>query len=749
MDTRDVSEEDRFPDTLNKVEDFENKALQKKGQLVQDHTSKWVLIQTFMIKLMSKVIPHPLAPPADLLIPIHHVPAPYPPSIVPLQDLEPISISELGLEIHHWGKKIMLHIITPPERRVAVMVGAEDEDEKETAVVLHLYQQAEEKELPLLENTLYYSVCIVKEPFFKKSIDGPYSLRVDHPSDIIWLDETDDRIPQKWREPDLGSNDGSKIIRAQGNEFVKRQDWSGALHSYSQAIQTAKTSEDKQLAYLNRSLINLKFNRPAKALVDALQGQDPDAPTEKSLFREVRALYELGRFDKCREKLQTLAKTFPKSQAVEPEIERVKARLNEQQTGEYSFKDMYEQSKATPPLIDCATFSSPVEIRDSHGRGRGLFTTKPVSARDLLLCEKAFSYYFIDEDQPQARGTILMNMSTKKITMGGNGRLLPQVAQKLYHNPEFLPAFQDLYHGDYEKVEVIECDGNPVIDSFLIEKIISLNAINAPRTSRDFFKTRTENWRDPSKIRDYKFPTSGLWLLASKINHSCIGNCRRSFIGDMQIIRAATDLPAGTELLFSYRYPSALESYQDVQKQLRGWGFECQCELCKERSDTSQTVLQRRRELHRDFWGNMGGDPAAFDFAKAERLLKAVEKTYPKKHTNKVRLELAEFRTAVGNRYVACGQRADSIKMYIKGLEAFGFVIVACPPGETTNQPRLEVQRRGIADDAIPAAFLNFLLIYRDLAPELCQTARDYAEVAYSMVTGEKDSFLNLLVACL
>lgn len=35
----------------------------------------------------------------------------------------------------------------------------------------------------------------------------------------------------------------------------------------------------------------------------------------------------------------------------------------------------------------------------------------------------------------------------------------------------------------------------------------------------------------------------GVWVLAARINHSCIGNCSRSFIGDMQIIHATCDLP--------------------------------------------------------------------------------------------------------------------------------------------------------------------------------------------------------------
>lgn len=124
---------------------------------------------------------------------------------------------------------------------------------------------------------------------------------------------------------------------------------------------------------------------------------------------------------------------------------------------------MYEQAKVTPPLIDCATYSNPVEVRDSPGRGRGLFTAKAVAAGDLLLCEKAFSYSFVDETMSPTR--MLMDLTTTKIVIGGPAYLLPQIAQKLYHNPQFLPPFYELYHGEPKKVDVTECDGAPVVDS--------------------------------------------------------------------------------------------------------------------------------------------------------------------------------------------------------------------------------------------------------------------------------------------
>jgi len=39
----------------------------------------------------------------------------------------------------------------------------------------------------------------------------------------------------------------------------------------------------------------------------------------------------------------------------------------------------------------------------------------------------------------------------------------------------------------------------------------------------------------------------GLWLLASDMNHSCVLNTQRSFVGDKMFVRAGSDLAAGIE----------------------------------------------------------------------------------------------------------------------------------------------------------------------------------------------------------
>lgn len=220
----------------------------------------------------------------------------------------------------------------------------------------------------------------------------------------------------------------------------------------------AETAEEAQLAYLNRSLANLRLGRPAAALEDAIRSsrKGGSASGEKTLFREASALYQLAKYDQCLDRLKTLRTAYPTCSSTIPMIERVQARLQEQRSGRYDFRRMYEQAKATPPLIDCATYTMPVEIRDSPGKGRGVFTTRRVLAGELLICEKALGYIYGGSDHPDSRG---------KTDLHTYADLITQIAQRLLHNVEEARSFGKLHHGDYDAISVCEVDGRPVVDS--------------------------------------------------------------------------------------------------------------------------------------------------------------------------------------------------------------------------------------------------------------------------------------------
>ncbi|SCO08278.1 unnamed protein product [Fusarium fujikuroi] len=658
--------EDGHAALMKELEAAMRKAAVSKGQLVTDHPDPEVLAEAFR----QETARHNGTPGKKPFY-VTEIQDLHEPCLIPEKDLELMPISEMRLQTHHRGKKVLLRVKTAPARAAAVVTIVEDEEG--AAVLLALHQQLEED--------------------FRRDL-----LQVYHPSDIIWLEHHDERIPEQWRVHEkIKSNDE---YHAEGAELTEKEHWLHALHSYTLAISTAGSPYEKQQALLGRSQVNLQLDRPRQALLDAIEGDGLlAASTEESLLLQARAIYHLGKFEECLEKLQALTAAFPKSVPGWSMKSAIFKRLEEQNDGEYAFDDMLVEAQETPPLIDRATFSSLVEIRIAPGRGKGLFLTKDVSAGDLILCEKAFSYCFMDEKSHETY-PILGNLPRKEVTTGGSVRLWAQVIQKLYHDPEHIDTIQELSHGDQKKLQITECDGSPVVDSFMVEKIIHYNAVNAPRTTSDDFETRVfHKSGDTLEIENIntKFLTSGIWLLASRINHSCVSNCRRSFIGDMQIIRATQDMSAGTELLLSYRAPCSFESYEEVQHHLSRWGFKCACDLCKSRSKEDKKVLEKRSNIYGEALDLLKTEVLQFNFDRTRTLLKKMENTYKGKSSNKVRLELSELCFGMCDRYTESVMPVDFVKTTMKSLESLGFVIVAYIPGQKPDDIRFQVKKWGMS----------------------------------------------------
>ncbi|SPO04658.1 related to TPR domain protein [Cephalotrichum gorgonifer] len=636
------------------------------------------------------------------------VPVPHKPCALPMDSLRPIMISKMKPETYYPRTKILLRVTLQPERLMR-SVAAAAEDEEGTVVLLNLYHQPDEEVVPVRHLLRAGDICVVKRPVLRSSSGNPYWLRVDHVSEVVWLEDTSPLIPSRWRAqvPDL--KEDSSSIRARGNEAVKKQSWAEAESLYSSAIEAAKTPDEANFAYLNRSLANLKLGRPTKARLDATRVSNTPKVSSKSLFREARALYELAEFKPCHDKLSTLLSSDPTNKDALSELSRVNERLREKAAGEYAFHRMYEQAKKTPPLIDCATYSAPVEVRDSIGKGRGLFTTRAVSAGDLLLCEKAFAYVFSGEDGA-GHTSVLIKETAQRVITGGYAHLITQIVQKMLHDPDASREFRDLYSGDYAPAPPSKVDGLPVVDSCLVEKIISLNGFGAPRTSKEAF---VKSFSDPKHRRFGGGPTHdtcGIWVLAARINHSCTPNCQRSFIGDMQMVRAATDMEAGTELLFTYRQPGSLESYESIQKGLSDWG-----KVKQGRIDRAQPRLGKLFEKLENLLPSAGGIVGS-------------------------RLPIADPYSLLSIYFMCSSEETNALDMGARCLETFGFRTAAFPPVGDQMAPRIEITRWRLVDGRVPVAFSHLFTTYQRIEPEFCALWKEYTRRAYSIIVGEGET---------
>ncbi|KAI1810123.1 TPR domain protein [Poronia punctata] len=665
------------------------------------------------------------------------IPPAYHPCILPADDLEPIAIKQMMLQEHHRGRKVLLRVLTEQTTINAVMAVVEDEEG--TALPLQLYHQPKRTTDDVDDVLRANMVLIVKEPFFKMAGDGSYSIRVDHVSDVIWLLPTDPRIPQKWRNKRLIAEE-SVALRGQGNAAVGIKHWIQAEELYSRAAQAAKTPEEEQLANLNRSFANFRLRRPERALGYASKAQT-NQTTEKGLFREARALYDLGRFRESLEKWEKIIELYSHKAEARSELERSQKRIREAETGEYDFDSMYRQVKVTPPLIDCATYSVPVVIGKTE-HGNGLFTTRDVKAGDLLLCEKAFAYCFADQTDPLGRKnlSLLLQLDSKKGKFGGQAQLMSQIIQKLYHSSEASKEFRSLYHGDYKTVAVSEVDGHPIVDTFFVDRVTSFNAFGSPRMSDT---KPSPLFRPDQKTRDEPESTnSSLFLLASRINHACIGNCARSFIGDVMMVRACQDLEAGTELRFPYKPPASNTTYSQRQKNLiDGWGFECECDWCMDLKATTKEMLSRRKPLLNKITEAFKKRVTAAQregrrvdqtaLANITKLLNLVSKTYPNRK-GAFSLELWEPYLALGMVLAGDGHFEDGAQAAIKAFEAFGYDI------DVTS---FEIRKWGYICPGSIEAFRYLARVYEGIEPALCEKMKGYARIVHKICMGTEVNY--------
>lgn len=155
-------------------------------------------------------------------------PSPYPPCILSANKLDPIPISQMEPETHHRGKRTAIRVNGAP-----LWIGFEAlmtsiEDEEGTLSFLHVFHQPRAAVVPAKQTLRPGGCYLIKEPFFTFSADGAYySLRVDHPSDIMSLPEGHELLPARWSNHNAVL-EKSRDMRKNGNVAVEKEKWAEA-----------------------------------------------------------------------------------------------------------------------------------------------------------------------------------------------------------------------------------------------------------------------------------------------------------------------------------------------------------------------------------------------------------------------------------------------------------------------------------------------------------------------------------------
>ncbi|KAJ5335470.1 hypothetical protein N7452_007873 [Penicillium brevicompactum] len=723
MDTYDVS---NVPGYLEYLETHKNKlknARALKGQTAMPQKSRDEILMQFMFRQMMKETPSACEESLQSL----------PPSIASFDDLKKVMIKSLCLETHHRGRYLLLRSITKTHNTAAAMFLVEDEDDNVFILQLYNHNQELSGAQILKEGT----ILLVKEPYVKVMVDGEYGIRVDHPSDVSFVPQFDHLVPLSWRDRVSDADEDAFSWKVEGSEYFNQNDFRSAIQCYSKGLETQPSPELLVILQLNRALCLLKNHCFEAALEDVEKVLNLSEKSEKGLFRKAQAFYQLRMFKESCETHAILARHYPGNTAAAHEYQRALARLAEVESGKYEFKKMIlEAKKRRPPSLDRGTYIGPIAVKQTESHGRGLFTTAAVKAGDLLLCEKAFAHAFHNGDESQNL-RLLIDVDMNKATIGTQPELIETISQKLYKNPSLIPGFVDLHHGTYEPVGVQEVDNKPIVDSFLVERIIVLNSFGCPLLSRAIHIHSMERVDDLTKSSNRQFHSVGIWKMASYINHSCMSNARRSFVGDMMIVRASMDLPADTEITFWYKTPLDCDP-KELPLDLQQWGFTCDCALCQDTQNAGRRALSNRVKFLSEVETLL--KKSMMNLRVVENLLLSLAGTYRRPAHEVPRLALYPSYLALATIYCSSNKPKKAVQFGLLCLESLGFVIKGGNIPRASSAP-LFVEKWGLMTDGVVGCWMTLCRAYQELAPDLSPQAEGYARISYKICVGEDETF--------
>ncbi|THV83587.1 SET domain-containing protein [Aureobasidium pullulans] len=476
-----------------------------------------------------------------------------------------IYLKDLKVQTHHTGSVLLVRTIGHP-RKLSVILPLTNGVQDETTDVerLNVLFKSTVKDRTLLAKG---NILLIKEPFFEEADDNHY-IRVDNPSNLVLLADDHVAVPQLWQSRD---NHSALQWKLKGNAALKKEKVLEAIRCYERGLSFVVTDDTALKNDLHRNLSAAALQATqydlakTSALLSISSDDDSDLHDDKALLRAGTASYKLGDFCTAKSMFERLLNISPSYEPGIQMLEHTKDRLTEGKTGQYEFGAMTIAAKND--FGEYGSFLRRTEIRPSKVAGRGL-------CGEILLCEKAFTA----EPRPKSgpsKPAEMMDLHNNSKHIGSYAALFSATVRKIVDNPS-LAHILDLHtDGTRESQKTIPLvDGLPAVDIFRVHSLLKRNVFS-------FGKHAIVNTppAELNKIHETGADAVGLWYQVSHINHSCIANCHRNFIGDMMIVRANFDIPKNTEITLAYIEHSPLPSVQQEEFQM-DWGFQCTCNLC-------------------------------------------------------------------------------------------------------------------------------------------------------------------------
>ncbi|TLD17997.1 hypothetical protein PspLS_10479 [Pyricularia sp. CBS 133598] len=667
--------------------------------------------------------------------------AAYTPCTVPLSSLVPIMLRDLTLETQHRGRVLIVRAFSKPAKLTSIQNAIEDELGDVDRLAIYNFPPTAEPNKVLPQG----AVVAIKEPYYKRTADGGLFVRVDHPSDFVTLNPGSSIIPESLATHKPRANPSLLQLKGDGNTAFTNGDFETAIELYSHALENTSDGDDslRRDLWRNRSAAYLRLGRCELAISDALASmvQLDGASKEvrdlniKALFRAGKAAYDMRDFDQARKHFEAALELDDNHKQTQLELSRTMKRLSEQQSGEYNFSRMLKSVTMQHSQLNHASFLSRTKIAPTGNRGRGLFSTVSLSAGDVIFVEKAFFTAHRDGEDL----SVLININTDVVSLGTHNLRLFGILDKMTWNPSLAKKYHDLYDGgkfgDDKEPKVV--DGKVAVDTFRVQSIAELNGFECPRLrSRD--KKRINGQEDGPNS------STGMWLHASYANHSCIPNATRAFIGDMMIVRATRDIPAGAEIFMGYA--TLDKPFAEKQKRLNSsYGFACDCELCRAEAEVPSPTARRRARLREEIHSFLSANPLRANMSetftpskktKVKRLLKEIQETYPDSHFERLPRPVCQD---IGLCAAMCmrSQPRNALRAFLGVLRDSGYFV-------TLQGSRVAIDR-GVAiqtEGAIHAAMYASQCLMEIGNEGAASALEALSKEVYTCICGAEDGFM-------
>ncbi|CRG90880.1 Desmoplakin [Talaromyces islandicus] len=500
----------------------------------------------------------------------------YIPSSKGFDNLKPITLKDLLVGTIHRRNYIVLRTITEPVRKTGIKTIVEDhEGLADTLTLFNVNHGLNDQEyLPI------NSYVAIRAPYYILGIHGYYGLRCDHPSDIVMLHKSHKLVKQFPWPSQPESSEGyltCEVLKDQGNKLFSKNNHQGACAKYTTALQQNESLKEKDLDMW----VALHSNRAVSRL---------------RIFQFDGAISDCEEFDKSARACEDLISEYPNLLEANDLLDKCLDRFKEAE-GNFNFIAMEDEAHGhgEPPRLDHADYIGPVEIRECSdpAKGRGLFATRDIYQGELLLCEKAFA---ITTDSLR-EFYLTFNTARKQVISGVRARLPCQVTRFIYDNPSIAdPVMQLDSSGRGRRTPEIHYtpEGQPVIDAFTVSSIVCNNILElegSAITLQDSSKSK--------KVDATLGSACGLWIMTSYLNHNCLENVGRTFIGDFVIIRALKFIKKGDELFQSYApVTKPVKERQEIFKRMK---FSCKCVLCTYQKHLPSKECREREKVMTDF----------------------------------------------------------------------------------------------------------------------------------------------------